>query len=177
MRPNETGVQPYIVFKDYDSSLMNDTQKANYAADWYDENINDEGTFLFMYFAEQDVDNEVGYMHCIVGNQVAAIMDSEAQDIFWDYVDTYWHSDLSTDDMTVMIFDKTADRIMTKTSNAFDVGKMIVLVGGAIVIITVLRKMQKAKHQRQREKAAEDERILNTPLNTDVTDSTLERYK
>lgn len=109
---NATGVQPYVYFKAYDASLTSDSEKEEYAFDWYEDNIDNEGTFLFLYFAEEDTDNDVGYMVYVNGYDIDSVMDEEAVDIFWDYVDEYWYSDLSTDDMLTEIFNSTADAIM-----------------------------------------------------------------
>lgn len=107
-----TGVQPYVYFRAYDASLTSDSEKEEYAFDWYEDNIDNEGTFLFLYFAEEDTDNDVGYMVYVNGYDIDSVMDEEAVDIFWDYVDEYWYSDLSTDDMLTEIFNSTADAIM-----------------------------------------------------------------
>ncbi|MCD8022520.1 MAG: hypothetical protein LUF30_05970 [Lachnospiraceae bacterium] len=107
-----TGVQPYVYFKDYDSSLTSDSDKEDYAQQWYEDNIDNEGTFLFIYFAEEDTDNDVGYMYYVCGYDIESVMDEEACELFWDYVDEYWYSDLSTDDMITEIFDSLADAIM-----------------------------------------------------------------
>ncbi|MCD8346833.1 MAG: hypothetical protein LUD16_02560 [Lachnospiraceae bacterium] len=107
-----TGVQPYIYFKDYDASLTTNSEKEEYAKQWYEDNIDNEGTFLFIYFAEEDTDNDVGYMYYVCGYDIESVMDEEACDIFWDYVDKYWYTDLSTDDMITEIFNSLADAIM-----------------------------------------------------------------
>lgn len=166
----ETGVQPYIVLHRYDSSLTTEAEKEAYAKKYYADNIKNEGTFLFMYFAEQDTDNDVGYMCYVNGKQVTSVMDSEAVDIFWAYVDNNWYSNMSTDDMFVTIFDKTADRIMTKTTTGADVGKkvvtlliVVVVIGGVLVVMRVRRK-------HEHERAEETERILNTPLRSSEDD-------
>lgn len=166
----ETGIQPYIVLHRYDSSLTTDAEKEAYAKKYYADNIKNEGTFLFMYFAEQDTDNDVGYMCYVNGKQVTSVMDSEAVEIFWAYVDNNWYSNMSTDDMFVTIFDKTADRIMTKTTTGADVGKkvvtliiVIVAIGGVLVVMRVRRK-------HEHERAEETERILNTPLRSSEDD-------
>lgn len=161
---NETGIQPYIVLHDYDPSLTTDEDKEAYANEYYEENIDNEGTFLFMYFAEQDVDNDVGYMCYVNGKQISSVMDAEAIDIFWNYVDNNWYSDMSTDDMFVSIFDSTAKTIMTKSTTMADVGVkvgtvvVIIVAAGAIIVIMKIRR----KHEK--EKAEETERILNTPI-------------
>ncbi|MCD7834331.1 MAG: hypothetical protein LUH00_10160 [Lachnospiraceae bacterium] len=107
-----TGVQPYIYFKDYDESLTTDSEKEEYAQQWYEDNIDNEGTFLFIYFVEEDTDNDVGYMYYVCGYDIEDVMDEEACELFWDYVDEYWYSDLSTDDMVTEIFNSLADAIM-----------------------------------------------------------------
>ena len=175
---DKTGVQPYIVLNAYDSTLLTDTAKEEYAKKWYDEHIKNESTFLYMYFAEPDTDNDVGYMAYVNGKQVSSVMDSEAIEIFWAYVDKYWYSDMSTDDMFTTIFTKTADRIMTKSTTAADVGNNaikvigVIIVFAGIIVVMVLRRKHKA------EEAKETEKILNTPLNGDSeADDLLKKYK
>ncbi len=109
---NATGVQPYVYLKAYDPTLTSDSEKEEYAENWYDENIDNEGTFLYIYFAEENSDEDIGYMYCVDGYEITSVMDEEAIDIFWDYVNEYWYSDLSTDDMLTQIFDSTAEAIM-----------------------------------------------------------------
>ena len=175
---DKTGVQPYIVLNAYDSTLLTDTAKEEYAKKWYDEHIKNESTFLYMYFAEPDTDNDVGYMAYVNGKQVPSVMDSEAIEIFWAYVDKYWYSDMSTDDMFTTIFTKTADRIMTKSTTAADIGNNaikvigVIIVFAGIIVVMVLRRKHKA------EEAKETEKILNTPLNGDSeADDLLKKYK
>lgn len=175
---DKTGVQPYIVLNAYDSTLLTDTAKEEYAKKWYDEHIKNESTFLYMYFAEPNTDNDVGYMAYVNGKQVPSVMDSEAIEIFWAYVDKYWYSDMSTDDMFTTIFTKTADRIMTKSTTAADVGNNaikvigVIIVFAGIIVVMVLRRKHKA------EEAKETEKILNTPLNGDSeADDLLKKYK
>ncbi len=107
-----TGVQPYVYLKAYDATLTSDSEKEAYAESWYDENIDNEGTFLYIYFAEENSSEDIGYMYCVDGYEIASVMDDEAIEIFWDYVEEYWYSDLSTDDMLIQVFDSTAEAIM-----------------------------------------------------------------
>lgn len=172
---DETGIQPYIVFRAYDAALTSDAQKQDYAEQWYDSNIDNESALLFMYFAEEDVDNDVGFMALVNGKQISSVMDSEAVEIFWAYIDEYWYSDMSTDDLMVTVFDKTADRIMRRNVTGADVamaaviGVIVIGIGVTIVILV------KQKYVRDRQKAEETERILNTPL--DYVDPTLAKYE
>ena len=172
---DETGVQPFIVLKAYDSRLTTDTQKEEYVQSWYEENIDNEGTFLYMYFAEADADSDVGYMCYVNGKQDTSVMDAEAVEIFWAYLDNAWYSDMSTDDMFVTIFDNTADRIMTKTTTASDLWKYVVICAIVIVAGVIIIRLVKLKHKRDKEEAEETERILNTPLEKS-SDPLVEKY-
>ena len=175
---DKTGVQPYIVLNAYDSTLLTDTAKEEYAKKWYDEHIKNESTFLYMYFAEPDTDNDVGYMAYVNGKQVSSVMDSEAIEIFWAYVDKYWYSDMSTDDMFTTIFTKTADRIMTKSTTAADVGNNAVKVIGVIVVFAGIIIVMVVRRKHKAEEAKETEKILNTPLDGDSeADDLLQKYK
>lgn len=175
---DKTGVQPYIVLNAYDSTLLTDTAKEEYAKKWYDEHIKNESTFLYMYFAEPDTDNDVGYMAYVNGKQVSSVMDSEAIEIFWAYVDKYWYSDMSTDDMFTTIFTKTADRIMTKSTTAADVGNNAVKVIGVIVVFAGIIVVMVIRRKHKAEEAKETEKILNTPLNgNSEADDLLKKYK
>lgn len=173
---NKTGIQPYVVFHKYDESLKTESDKEAYANKYYEENVDNEGTFLFMYFAEQATDDDVGYMCYVNGKQVTSVMDSEAVDIFWAYIDEYWATDMSTDDMIVKTFDSTAKRIMDRSTTGADVAKyavvlVIICVGGSVVI-----RMLRMKFKRDKEKAEETERILKTPLDKSE-DDLLNKYK
>lgn len=175
---DKTGVQPYIVLNAYDSTLLTDTAKEEYAKKWYDEHIKNESTFLYMYFAEPDTDNDVGYMAYVNGKQVSSVMDSEAIEIFWAYVDKYWYSDMSTDDMFTTIFTKTADRIMTKSTTVADIGNNAVKVIGVIVVFAGIIVVMVIRRKHKAEEAKETEKILNTPLNGDSeADDLLKKYK
>lgn len=161
---DKTGVQPYIVLLQYHPELSSDAQKDAYAQEYYEDNIDNESTFLYMYFAEEDVDNEVGYMCYVNGKQVDSVMDSEAIEIFWGYLDRNWYSDLTTDQLFENAFTRTAETIMkkskTKTDVIFVVAVGVVIIG---VIIAAIAAMNiKRKHERER--AEETQRILNTPL-------------
>lgn len=171
---NKTGIQPYIYLKAYDSSLTTDTEKEDYARDWYDKNIDNEDTFLYVYFEDADPD-EVGYMAYVNGKEVTSVMDAEAVSIFWNYIDRYW-----TDGSLTMVqvfsktFDSTAKTIMTKSTTGKDLVKKGILFGtvlvGAVAVIVILRM----HYKRQKEKAQETIDILNTPL--DHQDNIRDRY-
>lgn len=173
----ETGVQPYIILKDYDVTLATDAQKEQWTLDYYDANFDTENIFLYVYFAEEDVDTDVGYMCYANGRQTSSVMDSEAVEIFWNNIDKYWYTDLSTDDVFVNAFNDTADTIMRVSTTKEDIvvwgmAVAIVIIVGIVIIIFI-----KQKNQRAKEKAAEDERILNTPLEELRNDDLTKKYQ
>lgn len=171
---NKTGIQPYIYLKAYDASLSTDAEKKDYAKDWYDKNIDNEDTFLYVYFEGADPD-EVGYMAYVNGKEVTSVMDAEAVSIFWNYIDRYWtDGSLTMVQVFTKTFDSTAKTIMTKSTTGKDLAKKGILFGtvlvGAVAVIVILRM----HYKRQKEKAQETIDILNTPL--DHQDNIRDRY-
>lgn len=172
----ETGVQPYIILRDYDPSLTTDDAKEEWTMDYYDANFEREDIFLYVYFAEQDTENDVGYMTYAGGTQTTSVMDSEAVDIFWGYIDRYWYDDISTDDLFANAFNKTANSIMKVSTTSNDVMKWVVIVVGGIVVVAIINSIVKKNNQRKKEKAAEDQKILETPLEQIVDDELTKKY-
>lgn len=176
---NKTGVQPYIVLRDYDSTLESDSDKEKWANDYYTSSIDNESTFLFVYFDEKNGD-DVGYMCYVNGKQVSSVMDAEAVDIFWNYIDRAWVTDMSTDDVFIDSFKSTADTIMTKSKTVADVVTYLVIGVVIIGIFVIAYKTIVAKNKRDKERAEETERILNTPLqdlsNTSDVDDIVDKY-
>lgn len=172
---DKTGVMPYIVLRKYDDTLTTDDAKQKYAEDWYSNHISNENTFLFMYFAEPS-DDDVGYMAYVNGKQATSVMDAEAVDVFWAYIDKYWYSDMTTDDVLVKTFSDTADRIMTRTNTVtdilfiiFKIVFVIVIVCGIIVILMIKRKHKKEENEETR-------KILETPIKESETDDLVKKY-
>lgn len=160
----KTGVQPFVYLKAYDPELTTDAAKIKYAEEFYEQEIDNEHTFLMVYFAEADADNDVGYMAHVVGHSAVTVMDAEAIDIFYHYWDNNWYSDKSTDAVIVDSFVSAAKRFMTKSNTMADVLKWIVI---AIMVFGVFGfgiYRIKLKYKRDKEKAEETERILNTPI-------------
>lgn len=160
----ETGVQPYVILKAYDSSLTTDQQKEDWTTDYYDQHFDTENIFLYIYFAEENQDEDVGYMCYANGYETSSVMDSEAVEIFWNYIDRYWYSDMSTDDLFVTVFDKTADTIMHTAKTKYDAIRSVSLVlavaiGGIVLVIVITKR-----NKRKKEEAQERQRILETPL-------------
>lgn len=158
-----TGVQPYVALFAYDPSLKSDTQKQQYAENYYEEHIDNEGTFLYCYFEDSNPD-VFGYGVTVNGKYINAMMDSEATHVFQDYLFQNWDRYEAMDDVLTHTFDSTAKRIMTKTTTGMDVMSKIAVMGiviaGGVVVIVIMNK--KRKHEAER--AAETERILNSDI-------------
>ena len=171
---NKTGIQPYIYLKSYDETLTSDSQKDDYAQSWYKQNIDNEDTFLFVYYEDQDP-NEIGYMAYVNGKQVTSVMDSEAVNIFWNYIDRYWTDDsLSTVEVFTKTFNSTADTIMEKSTTSNDIIKIICIIVGIIIVIGGIIYILRMKFKRDKEKAKETVEILKTPL--DKSDELRDKY-
>ena len=171
---NKTGIQPYIYLKSYDETLTSDSQKDNYAQNWYEQNIDNEDTFLFVYYEDQNP-NEIGYMAYVNGKQVTSVMDSEAVHIFWNYIDRYWTDDsLSTVEVFTKTFNSTANTIMEKSTTSNDIIKIICIIVGIIIVIGGIIYILRMKFKRDKEKAKETVEILKTPL--DKSDELRDKY-
>ena len=160
----KTGVQPYVYLRAYDGSLTTDAEKEAFAREWYEANIDNEDTFLFMYFGEKDLDNDVGLMTVVNGRSVSSVMDAEATAIFWNYIDRYWYSDLSTDDMIVTVFDKTAGTIMTKSTTTADLLRTVLICAAVLAAAVVLYKAVKHYMAKRVEEKTLEKGILETPV-------------
>lgn len=171
---NKTGIQPYIYLKSYDETLTSDSQKDNYTQNWYEQNIDNEDTFLFVYYEDQDP-NEIGYMAYVNGKQVTSVMDSEAVNIFWNYIDRYWTDDsLSTVEVFTKTFNSTANTIMEKSTTSNDIIKIICIIVGIVIVIGGIIYILRMKFKRDKEKAKETVEILKTPL--DKSDELRDKY-
>ena len=171
---NKTGIQPYIYLKSYDETLTSDSQKDNYAQNWYEQNIDNEDTFLFVYYEDQNP-NEIGYMAYVNGKQVTSVMDGEAVDIFWNYIDRYWTDDsLSTVEVFTKTFNSTANTIMEKSTTSNDIIKIICIIVGIVIVIGGIIYILRMKFKRDKEKAKETVEILKTPL--DKSDELRDKY-
>lgn len=172
-----TGIQPYIYLRGYDASLVTDEEKELFAEEWYGDNIDDEGTLLFVYFAEYVDDDGSGLMTLINGKSISPVMDSEAVRIFWNYIDSMWDdASVSTDDLFIRAFNKTADRIMTKSTTVTDVAKWGVIAVTVICVGLVVMSVMKLGRKHAAEEAAETKRILETPIDNLVQDELLDKY-
>lgn len=175
---DKTGVQPFLYFKSYDSKVALDSEKDSWAIKKFesDKATYKENSMLFVYFEDSDP-NEVGYMTIVRGTQVPSVIDSEAEEIFWGNIDRYWsNADLTTTDLFIKVYQKTGDTIMKVSTTSKDLMKWliigIILIGGGTIAVVLVKE----KNNREREEAAETERILNTNIDELRHSSDVDRY-
>jgi uncharacterized membrane protein len=176
---NKTGIQPYIMFipystKYWNGSSINATAADEYLQSVYDSTFTDEGHFIFAYFAcandsKSEMDGEFRY---VSGYSADTIMDNEAIQILWGYFETnYYNTSISMESMISRTFSQTAEKIMSKPTNGWDVIKVIIIIVGIVVIAVVIYKTLKNKNKREKEKEEYTKEILNKPLETFGTDT------
>lgn len=162
-----TGATPYVALvHEPEVSGMGPDAEFEFADQWYSENLPNEGYVLCMYFDSLN-EYEDGNCQLVVGSQADILMDAEAQEVFWNYLDYYWGMDpdeISEDELFSRAFVKTGERIMQRRTETGDVLKWLFIVlgigfmAGVVVAFVVLRREQEAQ------RAAETERILSQPL-------------
>ena len=175
----DTGIQPYVVLLGYsdeywNGSTFDPTAADNYLETLYDERFTDEGHFIFAYFSclndsEYEMDGEFRYLS---GYAADSIMDNEAISILWgNFEKNYYDTSLSIEEMIGETFKDTGESIMSRPTNGWDVMKIVVIAGGAVLVVFVIYKIIKSKHQREKEKEEYTKEILEKPLETFGTDT------
>lgn len=142
---SKTGIQPYVMFMDYDSAFWNNGKWNEKTADEYLAEVyknifsNDNGHLILAYFAcENDSEDMDGTFYLYYGSAAYSIMDKEAETIFWSYFDAnYDNLDYSIGEFIGKSFRQTADNIMHIEKD--DTVKSIVKISfGAVIIVLVL---------------------------------------
>lgn len=159
----ETGVQPYLYLTDsIDGATTATTQNMDaYANKLYEELFTDEAHVLIL-FHEYNSSGKYSTWY-VAGNQAKTVVDKEGADILLDYIDSYYYSDLTEDELFSVAFEKAADRMMTKTKSPWP---MVIVAFIALVLVIIAFMWWKAKKKREAEEAAETERILNSDVST-----------
>lgn len=158
----ETGVQPYLYITDSVNGNHSPSQAEleAFALEKYDELFTDEAHLLLVFFEYYPSEY---YTWCITGVQAKTVMDTEAVNILLDYVDRYYNSDLTDEEMFSKSFDAAGERIMSVTRSPW-IAVWIVIGVLALVSVAFLW-WRSAKKQRNLEDE-QTRRILETPLET-----------
>lgn len=141
-----TGVQPYIALLEYNEAFDIAGVRESYANETlYEEMCEHRSSVIYVYFAAEDV-NEMGYELFVTGPTAKLIIDDEAREIFWAYLDKYWSKNISTDDVFVKTFNSTAERIMGVGTGGFEISAVlvfaIVIIVGAVCILVYMGKKE-----------------------------------
>ena len=159
---NKTGVQPYLYITDTvnGTNYPTDRDAEIFMNDLYDSLFDDEAHLLLLFFEY----NEVTYRWILTGTQASAVIDAEARDILFSYIDRYYFDkNLTDEEYFSKAFNDAGNRIMSVTRSPWIIVWVVI---GAVVIIVVLFLWWKRKQDERAREAEETERILNTPLET-----------
>lgn len=163
----DTGVQPYLYLASGEEvaeygSLQNLAEAA------YDELFTDEAHFLFAF-----TEDEVSYeweIWFVTGTQATSVIDSEAEEIIYQYFSRYYYSDLEDEEFFSKVFEDSAELMMKQVTNGFDVAKVAITVVGGVAIIGIVvygvNKSKKIKLEREKEQNKFTEKMMNVPLET-----------
>lgn len=158
----QTGVQPYL----YITGTVNGTHTPTsddmdaYANKLYDQLFEDEAHILILFHEYNPTEYSTWY---VSGNQAKIVMDDEACGILLDYIDAYYPSDMSDEEMFATAFEKAADRIMTVTRSP--VPFVLIAICVVLVLFIAFYWWKKAKKQKNLE-AEQTRRILDADLHT-----------
>lgn len=172
-----TGVLPYVyiidnVAGDYDPS----TQKLEqFAENAYAKLFEDEGHILLLFW-----DYGGAYEYVLwLGEDTLKLMDTEACDMLFDYLDYYYYNAYTEEAFFSNAFSEAGKRMMEVThSPIYYVVSMAVIGLG----IFVGYKVWKVRHEKEVARKKRAEEILNTPLekfgtNRDVIDDLEKKYE
>lgn len=178
----ETGCQPYIILRKYDSNMDTDKKREEWSQNYYDTHFaNNQNVLLYTYFCDVN-DNGGGDDTLWMSTEASTVFDSEATEIFWAELDHYWNSWDSNDNdgMFREVFNNTANRIMASSNKAADAKKTtfiaIGIIGAGIIVIILIKQ----RNKRKKEEAQETIDILNSPVESFASskdDDLLNKYK
>ena len=167
---NETGVLPYLYLTDNvnDDYMPTVAEATALAETLYDQLFSDEDHFLLVFVESTDLERSgenfvAGYE---IGHRARTVMDDEAVSILADYIKAYYYTDGLTDEQYfAKAFSEAGTSMMTVYQSPWvKVAIIFIVAAGAIIVLAIARSIYKRKTEREKEKAEETERILNTPL-------------
>ena len=174
---NSTGIMPYVyiidnVAGDYDPS----TEKLEaFAEAKYEALFDDEGHILLVFW---DYGGAYEYV-LMLGCDTMELMDSEACDILFDYLDYHYYYADTEEEFFADAFKEAGERMMTVTRSPM---YYILMIGGAVVIVVLLYRANKSRKDKEAERKKRAEEILNSPLEKfgedgDVIDELEKKYE
>lgn len=158
-----TGVQPHVYVVD---NLEGKHSPNNQAVEvWMENKYNalfDDEAHLLMLFLDNGTDYGVWLMG---GAQTKTVIDGEAQSIIYAYIDKYYYSDVTDEEMFSNAFTEAADAIMTVYVSPIPgvLKTVAILMGGIMFLIIITRFIAKKKKlEIEADKAATE--LLNTSV-------------
>jgi hypothetical protein len=156
----KTGVQPYLWITEEVAGSKDAAWEEIEAAmeGLYKDKFTDEGHLIILFYESRPGAYKTAYL---AGAAAKAVIDEEASRILLDYLDRYYYDNLDEDEYFATVFTKSADRIMTVTTDP----KLLIafIVGGlAFVVIISIVIFKALKHRRL--KRQQDIEILNMDM-------------
>lgn len=158
----DTGVVPYLIIFP-NGSYTTQAELTEKATAYYGEHY-DDGAHFVLAFCDNDKGGfNAGYY---IGAQAKSVMDSEALNIFAEYLDkNYDNRSLTETEVFADTYRDTAERIMTTDADRLMPSYIVsaVVAGIVIIVALVLFARKKRREAEEREQKRQQE-ILNTPL-------------
>jgi hypothetical protein len=154
-----TGVQPYLwITEEIGGSRDASWEEIETAMNaLYQKQFTDEGHLILLFYEPSKGVYKTAYL---AGSAAKTVIDDEASRIILDYFDKYYYSNMEEDEYFAVVFDKSADRIM---SVSFGMKHVILLIGGLIVLFILYRTTAMVLRHR-RLKRQQDIDILNADV-------------
>ncbi len=130
----KTNIQPFVYITDNidgDPNPSPDEIDA-FANNLYDELFTDEAHLLLVHFENWEMYTYQYSYHTVIGSQAKTVMDSEAENILYDYLDHHYPRDISEEAFFSEAFRDTADRIMDVTRSPWI--PVLIVIGAAVII-------------------------------------------
>ena len=174
---DSTGILPYVyiidnVAGDYDPS----TEKLEQFAEvCYEELFEDEGHALLVFW-----DYAGAYEYVLwLGADAAELMDTEACDILFDYLDYYYYYADTEEEFFADAFADAGKHMMSVTRSPM---YYVIIVAAAGAVVLVVYRVWKARREKEAARKKRAEEILNSPLekfgtNGDVIDELEKKYE
>ena len=154
---DKTGIQPYLMINDEINGKKDftDNDVKNLMESKYNSLFKDEA-HLILLFVEPTTNNYKRYIY--TGTVANTLMDSNALDIMYNYIDKYYSYDLTDDEYFSKIFIDTADKLMQKVVSKNELKKtglirstIIILIAGIIMIIVIRSKAKQKEYEKAKE--------------------------
>ena len=130
-----------------------------FAQEAYSSMTDNEAHLLLLFFYNGMTDGY--FMMDIAGRQAQTVMDGEAWDILFDYIEMYFYRNMEWHERFSRAFDEASQRIMAVTRSAWI---PVLVVAGILLILLLLHRWWSKKQEQKNQEAEQLERVLAQPL-------------